>query len=96
MGHVVQLAQHAPLIGKDHPTLVESRAIEQQADCLSGVWAAAVGIPDSRFLAAVEQVLQIVDSPVERATHGTPAARTKAVERGQQGGTPQSCGLSPR
>jgi predicted metalloprotease len=96
MGHVVQIAQRAPLIDKEHPTLAESRAIEQQADCLSGVWAASVGIPDSRFVAAVDQVLQIVDSPVERATHGTPAARIRAVERGQQGGTPQSCGLTPR
>ena len=96
MGHVVQLSQRAPLIEKEHPTLAESRSIEQQADCLSGVWAASVGIPDTRFLAAVDEVLRIVDSPVERATHGTPAARIQAVKRGQQGGTPQSCGLTAR
>lgn len=96
MGHVVQIAERAPLVEKEHPTLAESRAIEQQADCLSGVWAGRAGIPGARFRAAVAQVLHIVDSPLEQRTHGTPAARLGAVKRGQQGGTPKSCGLAPR
>ena len=40
MGHVVQFAVHAPLVDKDDLTAAQSQQLEQQADCLSGVWAA--------------------------------------------------------
>jgi uncharacterized protein len=94
MGHVVQFSEREPLVENDHPSAADSRAAEQQADCLSGLWAHAVGIPNRRFRAAVAQVLRIVDSPLEQRTHGTPAARVKAVARGQNGTDPRACGLA--
>jgi predicted metalloprotease len=93
-GHIVQFAVQDPTVEKDHPTLADSREIEQQADCLSGVWAHAVGVNDARFVQAAGQVFAIVDSPHERNTHGTPAERKAAVKRGQVGGTAKSCGLT--
>jgi predicted metalloprotease len=94
MGHVVQFAVHDKLVEKDHPNPADSRRIEQQADCLSGVWSTAVGIADGRFVAAAGEVFHIIDSPFERRTHGTPAARKTAIRRGQTGRTPESCGLT--
>jgi uncharacterized protein len=91
-GHVVQFALHAPLIDKPHPSDAESRHIEQQADCLAGVWASAVGIAPRVFVAANAIVLRLVDNPRERRTHGTTAARLQAVRRGLTG-DPIACGL---
>jgi predicted metalloprotease len=96
MGHVVQLAVHDPAIGQPHQTLAASRAVEQQADCLSGVWGASVGLDHSRFVAAAKDVLRIVDDPTERRTHGEPAVRIAAVQRGQAGRTIAACGLTER
>lgn len=96
MGHVIQLAVHDPTIEKKRPTPSEGREIEQQADCLSGVWATAVGIPDRTFLTAAGQVFAIVDSGFEEGTHGTPAVRLAAVRRGQAGGTAAACHLTLR
>jgi predicted metalloprotease len=93
MGHIVQFTVHEPLVEKRHSTPAESRQIEQQADCLSGVWSAAAGIDDMSFLRANAVVLGIVDTPQERASHGTPGTRLGAVQRGQQGGSAASCGL---
>ena len=58
MGHVVQFAVHAPLVEKDHPTAAQSQQIEQQADCLSGVWAAGVGLDAQRFVGCGEGSLR--------------------------------------
>jgi putative neutral zinc metallopeptidase len=96
MGHVVQLAVNDVAIGKQHPTPAESRGIEQQADCLSGVWAAGVRIGDQPFLTADAQVFAIIDTAFERRTHGAPAVRLAAVRRGLAGRTPQACRLTVR
>ena len=93
MGHVVQFAAHDPAI-KTHPTFAQSQTVEQQADCLSGVWATGVGLPAGRLLAGARQVLHIVDNPQEERTHGTPARRLAAIRRGLAGGTPRACGLT--
>jgi predicted metalloprotease len=94
MGHVVQFAVHAPLVENDHPSAAQSQQIEQQADCLSGVWAAGVGLDMSRFIAAANEVFELIDSDFERTLHGTPAVRIGAVERGANGASPHSCGLA--
>jgi predicted metalloprotease len=96
MGHVVQLAVHDPVIARRHQNHAASREVEQQADCLSGVWAASVGLDQDRFFNAATQVLRIVDDATERRTHGTVAVRSAAVRRGLTGRTPQSCGLTVR
>ena len=96
MGHVVQLAVHDPTIEKNRPTPAEGREIEQQADCLSGVWATAVGIDATRFTTAASQVFTIVDSGFEEGTHGTPAVRLAAIRRGLAGATAAACHLSVR
>jgi predicted metalloprotease len=94
MGHVVQFAVHAPLVENDHPTTAQSQQIEQQADCLSGVWAAGVRLDVQRFAAAANEVFELIDSDFERHFHGDPDARIDAVQRGENGRTPQSCGLA--
>lgn len=39
IGHVVQLMLHQPQIELEHPTNEQVQFVQQQADCLSGVWA---------------------------------------------------------
>jgi predicted metalloprotease len=94
MGHVVQFAVHAPLVQHDHPTAAQSQQIEQQADCLSGVWAAGVGLDSQRFVAVAKEVFELIDTDFERHLHGDPDTRIDAVERGEHGRTPRSCGLA--
>ncbi len=93
MGHIVQFAVHAPLLDIRHPSWAQSRAVEQQADCLGGVWSASVGIGAARFRAATAVVLHVVDTRWERRSHGRPARRLAALRRGQQGRRPAVCGL---
>jgi predicted metalloprotease len=94
MGHVVQFTEHAPLINKDQPTEQESQQIEQQADCLSGVWAHGAGLDTDRFVTAADEVFALIDNDFERRTHGDPQARIAAIRRGVSGGTPAACGLT--
>ncbi len=95
-GHVVQFALREPQVERSHPTAAQTRQVEQQADCMSGLWAAAVGIPDQQFRTAASGVLRIVDSPFERRTHGSPAQRLTAIGVGQNGRTPSACGVTVR
>lgn len=96
MGHVVQFATNDHDTGRGPQSSEQSRAIEQQADCLSGVWAASVGIPDSTFRRAARGVFTIIDSRLERLTHGAPAVREAAIACGQRGRTAKSCHLNVR
>lgn len=94
MGHVLQYTLHQPQIGLPNPTDGQRQFLEQQADCLSGVWAHSerrfVG---ARFLGIAVQLLTLVSSNPEIATHGTPLQRAAAIERGLASGRPQSCRL---
>jgi predicted metalloprotease len=92
-GHVVQYFVHDPAIEKRRTSDAQSRAIEQQADCLGGVWAGSVGVDEKAFREGTAIVLHVVDGPRERRTHGAPAARLLAVRRGELGRTPKACGL---
>jgi predicted metalloprotease len=100
-GHRVQFAVDEPKLAADGAAA--SRVIEQQADCLAGVWAAdaarrgAVDLPAFRAVYARE--MEIVsslrpprgtglDDYDEVATHGTAAQRAAAFDRGAAGGDP--------
>ncbi|MGH8860145.1 MAG: neutral zinc metallopeptidase [Jatrophihabitantaceae bacterium] len=96
MGHIVQFVERAPLAVKSQNTPAESRQVEQQADCLAGVWSASVGIDTTQFLDANSLVLAVLDTRWERVTHGAPAERLAAVRRGQHGRAAASCGLTVR
>jgi predicted metalloprotease len=95
MGHIVQFSIHEPLVTEHRATTDNARSqqIEQQADCLSGVWASHVGLNAQRFLVAAQADFTIIDSPFERRTHGDPTVRLAAIRRGLTGGMPKSCGL---
>ncbi len=98
LGHVVQLQVHQPQIEADHPSTADTMFVEQQADCLSGVWAHAatttIGLDPAQFRAVAEQVLTSISTDHEIATHGTPGQRLAAIDRGLQGGRPQACSLA--
>ena len=74
------------------PTDRNSRFIEQQADCLSGVWAAGVHLRVAQFV-AMRGVVSAVDDPSHRRDHGTVPQRVAAARRGIVGATPASCSL---
>jgi uncharacterized protein len=98
MGHVVQLEVRQPQIEENHPSATVTRFVEQQADCLSGVWAhvatTEIGLDPAQFRSVALQVLTSISSDKEIATHGTPEQRLAAVDRGLNGGRPQSCSLA--
>jgi predicted metalloprotease len=83
-GHVVQDIAH-----QQQPTnmLPDAglRFIEQQADCLSGVWAHGIGLDEPPFLQAARAWLTDVDDAEHRLDHGTVAQRFAAVHRGLTG-----------
>jgi predicted metalloprotease len=104
-GHRVQFTVRQP--GLDEPGDAASRAVEQQADCLAGVWAygaARRGLIDPKAFAAVyAKEMQLVsalkpppgaglDDYDEVATHGTVAQRVAAFTRGDSDAV-NPCGL---
>jgi hypothetical protein len=104
-GHVVQDLVHQP--GFDAADPAVSRRIEQQADCLLGVWAhdaGARGLLDPARLRGIARrdyatIERLRPPPAlhgydERATHGTVAERVAALARGLAAGTPNACGLA--
>ena len=106
-GHRVQFAVDEP--GLDAEGDAASRRVEQQADCLAGVWAADAArrglLEPAAFRAVYAREMEIVSSlrPApgsglegydEVRTHGTPAQRVAAFDRGAAGGGPETaCGL---
>ncbi len=94
-GHRVQFTVREPELDRDGNAA--SRVVEQQADCLAGVWAygaARRGLVDpAGFAAAYGQEMRLVSSLTpppgaglddydEVATHGTAAQRIAAFARG--------------
>jgi hypothetical protein len=94
MGHVVQYTVHETIMYR-HRTNARSRTIEQQADCLAGVWAAGVHLAPGPFLRAERTMLHDVDSAEHRKDHGKIPVRVAAVRRGMSTGTAAACGLRP-
>ncbi len=98
IGHVVQAAVKQPGYAGASNDQKTSRMIEQQADCLGGVWAHSQSTwghligPTYRTVATA--LITDISSNPEIATHGTPPERSAAIERGLAGGRPQSCGLA--
>jgi predicted metalloprotease len=97
-GHRVQFTVRQP--GLNRSGDAASRAVEQQADCLAGVWAygaARRGLIDPKAFAAVyAEEMQLVsalkpppgaglDDYDEVSTHGTAAQRVAAFTRGDTG-----------
>lgn len=97
-GHVVQLttdpkAFDAPL--DDRQASIE---IEQQADCLSGVWSshlATQGSIDSiRYREVASRFFTSLDSEEERFAHGLVKDRMAAFDKGAKHGIPKDCGIT--
>lgn len=100
-GHRVQFAVREP--GLDREGDAASRVVEQQADCLAGAWVAGAarrGLVDpAAFRAVYARLMEVVsalepppgvglDDYDEVATHGTPAQRVAAYDRGAAGTDP--------
>jgi predicted metalloprotease len=97
IGHVLQYTLNQPQIEKKHPTLHQIRYVEQQADCLDGVWARtevdAGRLDRSTFRHVAIKMIKLVSTNDEIRTHGTPHQRAEALDRGLHGGRPQACHL---
>ncbi|WP_375491669.1 neutral zinc metallopeptidase [uncultured Jatrophihabitans sp.] len=97
VGHVVQFRLHQPQSENDVPTAAQTRFVEQQADCLSGVWArheaAGGGLDVAAFRRVAAQLLAILNVKAEQATHGTTPQRLAAIDRGLRHGDPKDCQL---
>jgi predicted metalloprotease len=98
MGHVVQLEVHQSQIEQSRPSAAVTRFVEQQADCLSGVWAHAatsrLGLDPAQFRSVALRVLTSISTDREIASHGTPQQRIAAIDRGLHGTGPQACSLA--
>jgi hypothetical protein len=96
-GHVLQYTLHQPQIEQKHPSDATSQFVEQQADCLSGVWAGSAAgqhnLDANEFVNDAEKLIELVSSNPEIETHGTPPTRRAAIERGIAGGSPGVCNL---
>jgi predicted metalloprotease len=106
-GHRVQFVVGEP--GLDDEGDAASRRVEQQADCLAGGWArgaARRGLVDPAGFRAVYaremELVSALDPPPgaglddydEVATHGTPAERVAAYDRGAASDSPlTACGV---
>jgi predicted metalloprotease len=97
IGHVLQYTLRQPQIEKKHPTLHQIRYVEQQADCLDGVWARtevdAGRLDRSTFRHVAIKMIKLVSTNDEVRRHGTPHQRAEALDRGLHGGRPQACHL---
>ena len=97
MGHVLQFTLHQPQIEKRHPTLRQIRYVEQQADCLDGVWARveadAGKLNRATFRHVAIKMIKLVSTNDEVRTHGTPHQRAQALDRGLNGGRAHACHL---
>lgn len=106
IGHVVQDVTDQPLFEDPDFTDEKSRIVEQQADCLVGVWsqhaAVAEQVDAAAFRSVYEQTLVIIgELPIppelegydEVATHGTVQERMVSYDRGATGGAGNPCEL---
>lgn len=106
-GHRVQYAVRAPGLSDEGDAA--SRRIEQQADCLAGSWATGAArrglLEPAAFRAVYQREMELVSALTpapgsglegydEVATHGTPAERVAAYDRGATTApTRTACGL---
>lgn len=95
-GHVIQAEVKQPGYGDSSQSV--SQHIEQQADCLSGVWAhqqSTAGLLDTaRFAADAHTLITAISDQTEMAAHGTPQERAAALAIGLQSGRQQACALA--
>lgn len=98
IGHVVQAAVKQPGYADTGSSKAISQRIEQQADCLDGVWAhaaiAAHQLDQATFVRVTNDFITSISSNPEIAGHGTPPARAAALARGLKNGRPQDCALA--
>jgi len=107
-GHVAQYVVDQPELSIPAPTYTDLRELEQQADCLAGVWmehAVREGtVNPALFRVVAERELTIIsqiepppgvglDNYDEVATHGSVDERLAAFDKGVAGGTGTDCGL---
>ncbi len=95
-GHVIQAEVKQPGYGDSSQSV--SQHIEQQADCLSGVWAhqqSTAGLLDTaRFAADAHTLITAISDQTEMAAHGSRQERAAAMATGLQSGRQQDCALA--